>query len=90
MLESALQRRIKDYATQLGWLVRKYETPNHIGAPDLILMKDGRAFFIEVKQKGKKARPRQLAEHRIYQKHGMEVFVVDDIEIMKNLPLLVK
>lgn len=80
MLESALQRKIKDYATTQGWLVRKLETPAHIGAPDLLLIRDGEVLFIEVKQKGKKPRPSQLAEHAKYRAHGATVLVADELE----------
>lgn len=77
-LESAIQARIiKRYEAE-GYLVVKLSLTNKNGFPDLMLLKDGKATFVEVKRPGQKPRP--LQEYRIKELHnaGFEAFVVTE------------
>jgi hypothetical protein len=56
-LESSITRSIQKHAESAGWWALKvhggpFQTA---GIPDLLLVKHGRAVFLEVKQPGKKA-----------------------------------
>lgn len=62
-LESVIQSSlIKKYESQ-GYMVVKLILTNKSGIPDLLLLKDGKASFVEVKREGQKPRP--LQEYRI-------------------------
>lgn len=50
MLESAIQKKIIDRLTKEGWYVIKLIKTNKNGIPDLLALKDGVSWFIEVKQ----------------------------------------
>lgn len=50
MLESALQKKIIDRLTKEGWYVVKLIKTNKNGIPDLLALRDGSSWFIEVKQ----------------------------------------
>ena len=48
--------------------------------PDrLVLLPKGKFAFVEVKTKGEKPRPLQLARHRLLRKLGFKVYVLDDV-----------
>ena len=62
-LESTIQRKIiKRYEAE-GYLVVKLSLTNKNGFPDLMMLKDGKALFVEVKRPGQKPRP--LQEYRL-------------------------
>lgn len=54
MLESKIQSFIIRKYTKLGYYVIKIIKTNKNGIPDLLLIKDGKASFIEVKSTGGK------------------------------------
>lgn len=62
-LESAIQRKIIKRYEAAGCMVIKMGLTNKPGFPDLMILKDGKASFIEVKRPG--AEPRPLQEYRI-------------------------
>lgn len=74
-LESDIQSSlIKKYESQ-GYMVVKLILTNKSGIPDLLLLKDGKASFVEVKRHRQKPRP--LQEYRINELRslGFEVHV---------------
>lgn len=78
MAESDIQARIIKRFRKEGYIVVKVGLCNMPGFPDLMLLKDGVASFIEVKQPG--YRPRPLQEYRINElrKAGFEVRVLTE------------
>lgn len=50
MLESVIQKKIIDRLVKEGWYVVKLIKTNKNGIPDLLALKDGVSWFIEVKQ----------------------------------------
>ena len=78
-LESKVQARlIKQYESQ-GYMVVKLILTNKPGIPDLMLLKDGTASFVECKRNGGKPRP--LQEYRIEELRslGFKVEVADSV-----------
>ena len=64
-----------------GVIAVKFVSPNYDGMPDrLVLLPDGVCAFVEVKAPNKKPRPLQKARHRLLQKLGFKVYVLDDAE----------
>jgi hypothetical protein len=66
-IESSITRSIVLLANGLGWWSLKIAGGPHqtSGIPDLLLLKNGRAVFLEVKQPGKK--PTKLQEYRMHE-----------------------
>ena len=59
-LESKIQSRIIRRYQKEGFLVVKLILTNQNGFPDLMLLKDGVASFVEVKRPNEKPRPLQV------------------------------
>lgn len=68
-LESKIQARIIKRLESEGYYVVKLILTNKNGIPDLLVLKDGRAFFVEVKRPGEKPRP--LQEYRMNELRGL-------------------
>jgi len=62
-LESKIQSRIIKRLEAQGYYVVKLILTNKPGIPDLLLLKDGKVSFIEVKRPGEK--PRVLQQYRM-------------------------
>jgi hypothetical protein len=77
MTESQIQKKISDYYSANGWVVVKLMKTNWNGCPDLMLLKDGRTFFIEVKTQTGVMSKLQAYRHKELRKQGFDVFVID-------------
>ena len=76
-LESVIQSSlIKKYESQ-GYMVVKLILTNKSGIPDLLLLKDGKASFVEVKRHRQKPRP--LQEYRINELRSLGFEVHSDL-----------
>lgn len=80
-LESKVQAKLIRRYEREGFLVVKLILTNKPGIPDLLLLKDGVASFVECKRQGGKARP--LQEYRISELRSLG-FKVDIIDGQKN------
>lgn len=77
-LESAIQAKIiKRYEAQ-GYMVVKVTLCNKTGFPDLMLLKDGKASFVEVKRPGQKPRPLQVYRINELRQAGFDVQVLTE------------
>lgn len=75
VIEEKLVRAVK----KIGGLALKFVSPGYDGMPDrLLLIAKGRVAFVEVKAKGKKPRPLQVARHKKLRELGFKVYVLDD------------
>ena len=71
---------LKSAAQGENLFIRKCRWEGHIGAPDYLILKDGRAFFVETKAPGQHPRPSQTAEFTHIRRNGCPVYVVDSAE----------
>jgi len=82
MTEAQLVRKITDALRKAGcWVLKLHGGPMQLsGIPDLLVVRDGKAHFFEVKLPGKKAT--KLQQHRIDQLrgHGAVAEVVTSVE----------
>ena len=76
ILESKIQAKlIKEYEAMVYYVIKLIKT-NKNGIPDLICLKDGKAFFVEVKSKKGKVAPLQKFRHEELLKFGFETIVL--------------
>jgi hypothetical protein len=74
MKESLIQKKIKETHEKDGWIVIKLIQTTLNGVPDLLLIKNGRAVFVEVKQPSKKSTPLQEYVQNKIREKGIDVF----------------
>jgi hypothetical protein len=90
-LEKDIEKRVCDYAKSLGMLVYKFTSPSRRSVPDrMFITKAGVVFFVEFKRKGEKPTVAQEVEIGKIRATGTRVFVVDDVEIGKDLIYQIK
>ena len=80
MRESSVQRKIIKQMEKEGWMVIKIIRANMAGLPDLLLLREGVARWVEVKQPGKKPTALQSARHALLRRMGFSVEVMDTIK----------
>ena len=79
MREKTVEQKLVKAVKNRGGICPKLVCPGFDGMPDrLVLLPDGKVGFVEVKAPGEQPRPIQLARHRVLQKLGFRVFVLDD------------
>ena len=80
MTESKIQKKIIDNLTDRGFMVIKLMKTNTNGIPDLLILKNGIAKFVEVKKPGGKIS--QLQKYRIkkLREQNFEAVVMDGID----------
>ena len=82
IIESALVRQVRN----AGGLCLKFVSPGWDGAPDrIILLPEGRIFFVEVKAPGEVPRPLQVRRHKQLKEMGFPVFVIDELGKIPSL-----
>ena len=83
-MEKDIERKLVKAVKEKGGICPKFISPGYNGVPDrLALLPDGKAGFIEVKDKNKKPRPLQESRHRLLRGLGFQVFILDD---KQNIP----
>lgn len=81
MREKETEKKLATEVKKRGGIAPKFVSPGLSGMPDrLILLPDGHIAFAELKAKGKKPRPLQMARKRLLESLGFKSYVVDSIE----------
>jgi hypothetical protein len=81
MLESEIEKALTTEVKKRGGLALKFISPGVSGVPDrLILMKDEKIAFIELKAPGKKMRPLQIKRKSQLEALGFLVYCIDNKE----------
>lgn len=60
-----------------GLFIRKCRWEGRLGCPDYLILRNGKAVFVETKAPGESPRKSQLAEFAKIQEYGGVVYVVD-------------
>ena len=80
MREKIIEKELAARSRAMGGIAPKFTSPGFDGMPDrLVLLPGGRMGFVELKVPGKKPRALQLARHRLLQRLGFKVYVIDEI-----------
>ena len=80
MREKHIEKELAARTKAMGGIAPKFTSPGFDGMPDrLVLLSGGRMGFVELKAQGRKPRPLQLARHRLLQRLGFKVYVIDEI-----------
>lgn len=89
--EKKIEARLTREVTRLGGMSVKLTSQFHRGLPDrLVLMPEGRAYFVELKTTGKKPTELQAHTHAQLRRLGYFVAVVDSFAALDDFLLLVK
>lgn len=77
-LESEIQHKIIKRYEADGYIVVKITLCSKPGFPDLMLLKDGKASFVEVKRPGEKPRPLQVHRLKELRRAGFDAIVLTE------------
>ena len=85
-MEKDIERKLVRAVREKGGICPKFVSPGYDGMPDrLALLPDGKAGFIEVKDKTKKPRPLQESRHRLLRSLGFKVFILDNEKLIPHI-----
>jgi Holliday junction resolvase-like predicted endonuclease len=84
-LESEIQAKCIKYAQEQGWIVLKVISSNMNGISDLILFKDGRAVFVEIKGEKTRVQPLQLYRQKQFREAGFLAEIVRSLDEFKSI-----
>jgi hypothetical protein len=87
MLESELERKIVALCRSEQIATYKFVSPANRGVPDRIILFNGKALFLELKQRGKKPTPLQLHEIERLREAGCRAEWVDNFDDARILIL---
>ena len=75
MIEKDIEKYLVRQVKQMGGLALKFVSPSMAGVPDRI--PKGTIYFAELKRPNGKPRKLQTAVHRLFEKIGFHVYVID-------------
>lgn len=79
--EKEIEKKLTLAVKKLGGICPKFVSPGFDGMPDrIVLLPMGRFGFVEVKAPGKKPRPIQISRHKLLQRLGFKVYILDSEE----------
>lgn len=79
MREKEIEKKLTLAVRKLGGICPKFVSPGFDGMPDrIVLLPMGRFGFVEIKAPGKKPRPIQISRHKLLQRLGFKVYVLDN------------
>lgn len=86
-LESNEEKAFVKWTKKKGYLCKKMKTDDARGWPDRMLVVNGRIFFIEFKQPGKKPTKYQKQIHNELRKRGRAVYIAYSNEHAQEITL---
>ena len=75
MIEKDIEKYLVRQVKQMGGLALKFVSPSMAGVPDMI--PKGALYFVELKRPSGKPRRLQTSVHRLFEKLGFHVYVID-------------
>ena len=81
MREKFIESKLVSEVKKRGGICPKWVCPSFDGMPDRLAFLPGRHFgMVEVKAPGEKPRPLQVSRHKLLQRLGFKVYILDAIE----------
>ncbi|HEL2040781.1 TPA: VRR-NUC domain-containing protein [Streptococcus suis] len=81
MREKIVEQKLVIEVKKRGGICPKWVSPSFAGVPDrLVFLPKGKFGLVEVKAPGEKPRQLQEARHRLFERLGFKVHVLDRIE----------
>lgn len=78
--EIEIERPASEYAERRGWYEIKIMQASKRGFPDRFYARKGRIVLVEYKAPGEGPTTQQAKRHRELRAHGVEVFVIDNLD----------
>lgn len=86
MSERQIEAKLIKAVKAKGGICPKWVSPGFDGVPDrIVFLPMGRIGFVEVKAPGKKPRPLQSARHRLLERLGFRVFILDSADGIQQI-----
>jgi len=86
ILESKLEKRLRDRVKKAGGLALKWVSPSFSGVPDrIVFLPEGKIIFVEMKAPGKKATALQIKVHAMLISLGADVRTIDSEEMIDGI-----
>lgn len=85
IMERDIEKKLVMKVKGMGGLALKLVSPSMNGLPDRLVLMEGKAFFVELKDTGKKPRPLQLLRIRQLRELGFKVYVVDNADMIDGV-----
>lgn len=86
MQEANVEKYLIRYVKDKGGLCLKFISASMRGLPDrIVILPQGKIFFIELKAKGKKPRPEQTRVHTLFSSLGTKVYTADSKEKVRSV-----
>jgi hypothetical protein len=86
MREIEVEDYLVEQAKAIGGEVRKLRWIGRNGAPDRVIMFEGKTIWVELKRPGtKRANPHQIREHERMRRAGQTVVMIDSFEGVDKL-----
>ena len=78
MREKVVERKLVSEVRKRGGICPKWVSPSFAGVPDrLVFLPNGKIGMVEVKALGEKPRLLQVSRHRLFERLGFKVHVLD-------------
>ena len=78
--EAQIEKKVTEYAKKAGWLSYKWVSPSQRWVPDRLYFRDGEVKMVEFKALGKFPTRGQAIIHKMLQREGRTVHVIDTVE----------
>lgn len=81
MLEKDIEKKLRDKVNKIHGIAYKFTSPGNSGVPDrLVLLPNGRIYFVELKRPGKEPSKLQRMQIARIQALGFDVRVIDTMQ----------
>lgn len=86
MQEANVEKYLIRYVKDKGGLCLKFISASMRGLPDrIVILPQGKIFFVELKAKGKKPRPEQTRVHKLFSSLDVKVYTADSKEKVRSV-----
>ncbi|MEC1177636.1 VRR-NUC domain-containing protein [Metasolibacillus meyeri] len=83
--EKTIESYLREEVKKQNGRAYKWESPGNAGVPDrIVLLPNGKTYFVELKAPGKKPTPLQITQHRKLEMLGHKVHVLDSKEAVNE------